>query len=121
MNDVFMTKYFPDGCIPAGEFGKFYTTPEGKEQCNLSTKLENYIASLGRDKIVELEALMVLGRDGPDDEKETPRDCFLGYCEYFQSNFFGDEDSNRRAAEYLASKITLDEYLCKALQLFSPF
>lgn len=115
-SERFTGKYFPDGIIDLGKsFGLSDSTPEGIAEDEKFHEILNYVMSLDYEKILDLEALMLYGRDG--DKDQDPISEFKSVRDWLAENYRdSSEDSKFMAADYIVSKSPLVEYLESALE-----
>ena len=103
---LYTQKYFPDGIISFGE-DQHETSPEYLEYKKLSERLDKFILSLDYEQVLDLEALMILGRG---DES-----CFKS-CRDYLAKTHPNPEGKYLAVEYITSKHPLPDYLENALR-----
>ena len=106
-NAQYMKKYFPSGCIVFGS-DQFESSPEFLKYRECDRALEDYIRNLDYEEILDLEALMFLGR-GDTTTFKLSRD--------YVSETYSDNSQAGLAVDYISSKGPLAAYLKKGLEL----
>lgn len=106
-NEQYLDKFFSDGIISFG-VDRHEDSPEYKDYKQKNMELYEFVESLEYPYILDLEALMSLGR-GDGGTFESAR-------QYFGSSF-PDASQSSSAVGYLTSKSPLGEYLEEALHI----
>jgi len=105
--NLYRHKYCPDDIINYGQEG-YESSPEFLEYKKASEKLDQYIFSLGYEKVLDIEALMFIGR-GDDSDFQICRDSL--------AKTYPNPDGINIAVDYITSKIPLPDYLENALRM----
>lgn len=93
-------------------------TPEGVIYHEACQQLRQYLLQMDYDELIEVETLMVYGRQwhqSIEEDQPSVRECFLNFKEHV-----GKPDGKGMAVSYIAEKAPLGDYLRTALKHCDP-
>ena len=92
------------------QLSEYLSDPAVEESRRCTQKLEDYMNSLDYDTILDLKALMLMGRDHDYRESDSYEVRFQDCRDYFARSH-PDPEGKSLAVDYLASKSDLGQYL----------
>lgn len=113
--DEYESKYFPNRVKSIGDYIKYRETPEAIKCREASNNLEDYISNLEYEKVLDLESLMLFGREVFTGHSFKYPAKELNSTRVQIGKEYSNPDGKRAAADYIAAKSPLADYLESAL------